>query len=131
MCLFCEIVKGNIPSYKIYEDEDCVAFLDISQATIGHTLIVSKKHYDNIFEIDEELCARLFKVASKLAKKLAKKLNLKGMNVLNNCGEIAGQTINHFHIHLIPRYENDGFAFTQKGNKLSEQEFIDLANKLK
>ena len=131
MCLFCEIVKGTIPSYKVYEDDKCVAFLDISQATIGHTLVVPKNHFDDIFDLDNEYAKHLFSVVSMLAKKIKKALNVEAMNIVNNSGELAGQTIKHFHIHLIPRYENDGFEMKNISNKLSEKEFIDLVEKIK
>ena len=101
MCIFCEIIKGNIPCYKVYEDDVCLAFLDISQATIGHTLIVPKNHCENVFELDENTASHLGKVATKIAKNLKEKLNLEALNILNNNGEKAGQTVNHFHIHLI------------------------------
>ena len=130
MCVFCEIIKGNIPSYKLYEDEKCIAILDISQATIGHTLIIPKKHFKNIFELDEETAKHLAIVTTKLAKRIKDALNLEGMNVLNNAGIIAGQTIDHFHIHLIPRYKDDNFSFNISSNKLSEDEFKELVKKI-
>ena len=103
MCIFCEIVKGNIPCYKVYEDDTCVAFLDISQATIGHTLVVPKKHARNIFELEEGDAAHIFKVVKVLSSKICKNLGVKDVNVLNNNGALAGQTVDHFHIHIIPR----------------------------
>lgn len=130
MCLFCEIAKGNIPSYKVYEDDKCLAFLDISQATIGHTLIVPKKHFDDIFDLNEETCKHIFNVARIIAANIKNKLNVSAVNILNNSGEVAGQTIKHFHVHVIPRIENDNFDIKFPNNKLTEQEFIDLANKI-
>ena len=131
MCIFCEIIKGNIPSYKIYEDDLCMAFLDISQATIGHTLIVPKQHFENIFELDETVMEHLGKIVVKLSKKLKETLNLSALNVLNNNGANAGQTVNHFHIHLIPRYNENDLTIKFNSNELSKEEFNDLLNKIK
>ena len=131
MCIFCEIIKGNIPCYKVYDDDVCLAFLDISQATIGHTLIVPKNHVQNIFELDENTAAHLGKVANKIAKNLKEKLNLEALNILNNNGEKAGQTVNHFHIHLIPRYANDDLTIIFNSNELSKEDFNNLLNKIK
>lgn len=109
MCVFCEIVKGNIPSKKIYEDDNTIAILDLSQATYGHTLIIPKKHSSNVLEIDDESYVFAMKVAKKVAVSIKKSFDdVLGFNLLNNCGEAAGQTVNHFHIHIIPRYKNDG-----------------------
>lgn len=131
MCIFCEIIKGNIPCYKVYEDNDCIAFLDISQATIGHTLVVPKNHYKNILDIDDELSSKLFKVVSELSKKICKALNVENVNIVNNNGALAGQSVEHFHIHIIPRYENDGFNINYPSNKLTSEQFIELLNKLR
>ena len=109
MCVFCEIVKGNIPSKKIYEDDNTIAILDLSQATYGHTLIIPKKHSSNLLEIDDESYVNAMKVAKKVAEAIKKSFDdVLGFNLLNNCGEVAGQSVNHFHIHIIPRYKNDG-----------------------
>lgn len=107
MCLFCKIINGEIPAYKVYEDNDFLAFLDISQATPGHTLVVPKKHFDSIFSIDEETASKMLIVVSKVANLLKDKLGVSAVNILNNSGALAGQTVNHIHIHIIPRYEND------------------------
>ena len=131
MCLFCEIKNGNIPSYKIYEDNICLAFLDISQATIGHTLIIPKKHFDDIFSLDEETSKHLFNVTRILAKRIKEKLGVSAVNILNNSGELAGQTIKHFHIHIIPRYEDDSLKIEFSSNKLSNEQFLELVNKIK
>lgn len=131
MCVFCEIVRGNIPSYKVYEDDVCIAILDISQATIGHTLVIPKKHFKNIFELDEETAMHLFKVVTNLSKKISKALNVENMNILNNNGALAGQSVDHFHIHIIPRYENDNLEIKFSSNKLSPEEFNNLLNKIK
>lgn len=131
MCVFCKIVNNEIPSYKVYEDDKVLAFLDISQATIGHTLVIPKEHFENIFALDENNAASIMKVVANLSKKLKSALNIEALNILNNSGALAGQTVNHFHIHLIPRYENDGLVIKFSENKLSETEFKELLNKIK
>lgn len=130
MCIFCKIVDGSIPSYKIYEDENTLAFLDISQVTIGHTLVVPKKHYENVFELDEKEASLLFENVVRVAKMLKENLNVSNLNILNNNGNLAYQSVNHYHIHLIPRYENDNFSINFPSNKLSEEEFTNLKNKI-
>lgn len=131
MCIFCKIVDGEIPSYKVYEDDVCIAILDISQATIGHTLVIPKKHFDNILDLDDETAMHLFKVTKNLSKHISKLDGVKGLNVLNNCGEKAGQSVNHFHIHVLPRYDNDEIKLLFPSNKLTNDEFISLLNKIK
>ena len=107
MCIFCKIVDGAIPSKKVYEDENVMAILDISQATVGHTLVLSKKHFDNLLEIDDYDYLKVMATVKELAKAIVKTFNADGVNILNNCNEAAGQTIMHFHVHIIPRYKND------------------------
>ena len=108
MCVFCEIIKGNIPSKKVYEDDNTIAILDISQATVGHTLIIPKKHSKNLLEINEKSYLDAMLVAKKVASAISKTSNdVLGFNLLNNCNEVAGQTVDHFHIHIIPRYKKD------------------------
>ena len=116
MCIFCEIIKGNIPSKKIYEDTDVLAILDISQATKGHTLIIPKKHFANILEIDDDTLAKCAKVTKLVTNKINNAYKPLGFNVLNNCNEAAGQTVMHFHIHVIPRYSNDDLIINPTNN---------------
>lgn len=106
-CIFCKIINGEIPCYKVYEDEKVLAFLDISQASKGHTLIVPKTHFANMLECDEETVAYMYKIANKLGNKIVNSLGAKGMNILTNINEVAGQTVKHFHIHLLPRYNDE------------------------
>lgn len=131
MCIFCEIASGNISCYKVYEDDYTIAFLDLSQATPGHTLVIPKKHFDNILEVDEESLNHVMATVKLISNKLIEKLGAKGVNILNNCGEIAGQSVMHFHVHVIPRYENDKFAIATPINNTSENEFNNLLQKLK
>lgn len=113
-CIFCKIINKQIPSSVVYEDEDVIAFLDISQATNGHTLILPKKHYSNLLEIDDELLAKITKTAKMLANSMKDSLGAKGFNLVNNCNEIAGQSVMHFHLHLIPRYDQKEFIIEPK-----------------
>lgn len=129
MCIFCKIVKDEIPAYKLYEDDFVLAFLDISQATKGHTLIISKQHYDNFLTCDKEVMHHIFDVAQDIANQMMKVLNCKGINILSNVNEIAGQSVFHFHVHVIPRYDDsDGIhiAFTE-----SKQDLLELQTLLK
>lgn len=116
-CLFCKIIKGEIPCTKVYEDEDILAFLDISQTTIGHTLVIPKDHYDNFLYVPKDLLGKAFSAAQKVAQALVTGLGAKGVNILVNTNEVAGQTIMHFHIHVIPRYsleDNVKLEFTPR-----------------
>ena len=131
MCVFCKIVSGEIPAYKIYEDEFFIAFLDISQATIGHTLIVTKQHFENIFALNTDLAGKLGKLTIQLADHLKRVLKIENINLINNSGILAGQTVYHFHLHLIPRYENDGMLIKFNQNNLSSEKLNDLFTKLK
>lgn len=106
-CIFCKIANGEIPSNKIYEDEDFVAILDLSPATKGHTLVIPKKHYDDFFAMTPEEASGAMQRARKVAGLLKEKLQPDGMNMTQNNGAVAGQTVMHFHLHLIPRYLSD------------------------
>ena len=105
-CIFCKIIAGEIPSRTIYEDSDFKVILDVNPASKGHALILPKDHCANIYEISEELLVKAVKLAKKLASHMTEVLHCDGLNVLQNNGEVAGQTVFHFHMHLIPRYEN-------------------------
>lgn len=114
-CIFCKIAAGEIPSRKIYEDKDLIAIMDLSPTSKGHSLIIPKEHYTNIYDIDEEIAGKIMKTAKKLATKMTVALNCDGFNLLQNNGETAGQTMFHFHMHLIPRYkdaDNNMLKFT-------------------
>lgn len=112
-CIFCKIVAGEIPSFKVYEDEDVLAFLDITQVTKGHTLVVPKKHCRNMLDMDDAASSTLFARIPKIARQLQTKLKAKGMNILNNNEEVAGQSVFHTHVHLLPRFdENDDLNIT-------------------
>lgn len=107
MCIFCKIVNKEIPNYTVYEDEHVLAFLDISQVTKGHTLVIPKKHYDNFLCCEQEDLHRVMDVAQSIAKKLETTLQCKGINILSNVNEVSGQSVFHFHVHVIPRYSEE------------------------
>lgn len=112
-CIFCKIIDGSIPSAKIYEDEHVYAFMDIMPLTKGHTLIIPKNHKENVYDLSEEEASNLFKVVPKIASALKESFGPVGMNLLNNNGAPAGQSVFHFHLHFIPRYDQtDGFRPT-------------------
>lgn len=107
MCIFCDIIAGKIPSYTIYEDDDVIGIFDISQVTKGHTLVIPKKHVDNFLMCDEDTLCKVMKVARSLGDHIMKQTGANGMNILSNVNEAAGQTVTHFHVHLIPRYDQN------------------------
>lgn len=122
-CLFCKIVNGEIPSTKVYEDEHTYAFMDIMPLTKGHTLLIPKQHCQDLFAMPEEVAANLYKAAPKVANAIKAAFNPKGMNTINNNGEFAGQTVFHYHLHFIPRYdETDGLdvAWNSKTVEMSD-----------
>ncbi len=129
-CIFCKIIAGEIPSNTIFEDDDFKVILDASPATKGHALILPKNHYADLYEIDEEVAGKCFKLAKKLAKKMTDKLGCEGFNILQNNKEVAGQTVFHFHMHLIPRY-NDGKSILTWGHEeFTQEEFEEIKNSL-
>ena len=107
-CIFCKIINGEIPSHVLYEDEQFKVILDVNPATKGHALILPKEHYANLYELPEETAADAMKLAQRKMRKMTEKLDCDGFNIVQNNGEAAGQTVFHFHMHLIPRYKNDG-----------------------
>ena len=107
-CIFCKIANGEIPASTVYEDDMFRVILDMSPATKGHALILPKKHMGDIFEMDSETAEKAFVLAAKVAKGMKAALNCDGLNIVQNNGEVAGQTVFHFHMHIIPRYEGDG-----------------------
>ncbi len=127
-CIFCKINSKEIPAYVVYEDDICIAFLDISQTTVGHTLVIPKKHYLNFLEVDQATLTHMTKVTQELSKIIVKKLNAKGVNILTNAGEDAGQTVMHFHMHIIPRYGNDALEihFNENRNKIELNEILSI-----
>ena len=131
-CIFCKIGSGDIPSYKLYEDEDFKVFLDLSPTSYGHVLIIPKEHYKNLFELDDTIASKALVLAKKVGAAMMNTLHCDGLNVLQNNGEAAGQTMFHFHIHLIPRYKEDDTKIIFAENSLTEDDakkIIDLITK--
>lgn len=130
-CIFCKIITGEIPSSKVYEDDQVVAFLDISQVTPGHTLVVPKQHFRNLLEMDADSASQLFARVPDIARKVMKATGAKGMNILNNNEEIAGQTVFHTHVHLAPRYEEtDGLQISFEAHEPDFPALAQLAEKI-
>ena len=120
-CIFCKILAGDIPSAVVYEDDDFKVILDVGPAAKGHMLILPKEHYADIMEMPEELTAKAFVLAKRMAAKMESVLGCDGVNVLQNNHEAAGQTVFHFHIHLIPRMKHDKVGVTWKPGKLTDE----------
>lgn len=114
-CIFCKIANGEIESKTLYEDDMFRVILDISPATRGHALILPKKHFANLQEMDYATASEVFVLAKRMAAAMTEALACDGLNVVQNNGEAAGQTVFHFHMHLIPRYENDGVVLNKAG----------------
>lgn len=129
-CIFCKILNGDIPSATIYEDEEFKAILDRFPANEGHVLILPKEHSANIFEIDPQLAGRLFTLATKIAREMKRILGFEHMNVMQNNGTVAGQTVYHFHLHLIPRYENDSITIAYQPMDLTDEQIFIMRKKL-
>jgi|SRR5690625_833953 len=132
-CIFCKIIAGEIPSAKVYEDDDVYAFLDISQVTTGHTLVIPKTHTSDIFETPEDVAAKVFARVPKIANAIKEVYNPKGVNLLNNNGIFAGQSVYHLHIHIIPRYDdNDGFnaQWKTRDDQFYLEELQDMAKEI-
>ena len=130
-CIFCKIANGEIPSATLYEDEDFRVILDLGPASKGHGLILPKQHYANIYEIDETVAAKAFVLAKKMAGKMTKALNCDGFNVVQNNGTAAGQTVFHFHMHLIPRYEGEEDFLKWNPGTLTAEMRDDILSRMK
>jgi histidine triad (HIT) family protein len=131
-CIFCKIISGEIPSYKVYEDEKVLAFLDITQGTKGHTLLIPKKHVKNIYNLDDTAASELFSRVPKIAKAIQSAFNPIGLNIVNN-NDKPLQSVFHYHLHLIPRYEDDGMILSTVNNygKFESEYLLNIANKIK
>ena len=127
-CIFCKIANGEIPSNTIYEDDKFRVILDNGPATKGHALVLPKEHYANLFEMPEDLLADAAVVAKKVATNIKEKLSCDGLNLVQNNGETAGQTVMHFHLHIIPRYENDGQHILWNPTSPSAEELVEVKN---
>ena len=131
MCVFCKIINGEIPAFKVYENDYVVCFLDINASSTGHTLVVPKKHIKNMFDLDEENAIEIIKAVKVVTSILKEKLGVEAVNIINNSGELAGQTVMHIHFHVIPRYENDGIVISPKQTEPDFNKLQETLDKLK
>ena len=129
-CIFCKIATGEIPSATLYEDEDFRVILDVAPASKGHALILPKMHAKDLYELPDEMAGKALVLAKQMITKLTPILGCSGVNVLQNNGKAAGQTVFHFHIHLIPRYEGDKLSLTWKMGKLTDKDSGEILEKL-
>ena len=121
-CIFCRIANGEIPSATVYEDEWFRVILDMGPASKGHALILPKEHYADLYELPEETAGEVMKLAKKMATQMTQRLGCEGFNLVQNNGELAGQTVFHFHMHLIPRYRDDGQKIGWKPQEATQEE---------
>jgi len=115
-CIFCKIIKGEIPSFTVYEDDMFKVILDRFPAAPGHVLIIPKAHYSDMFELSEEVAMRLYPLAKKIATRIKEVMGAEGINIVQNNGEVAGQSVYHFHLHIIPRKMGDGIVLNKSSN---------------
>lgn len=130
-CIFCKIAAGEIPSATVYEDDDLRAILDLGPAAKGHTLVIPKSHSDNLLSVEPDTAAKALKVISKTANAIKEALGCDGINVVQNNGEAAGQTVMHLHFHIIPRYKNDSVNIGWQPMKPSNEELAATAALIK
>ena len=129
-CIFCKIANGEIPSATLYEDEDFRVILDLGPASKGHALILPKEHYKDLYHLDDEIAAKALVLAKRMITKLTGVLGCEGYNIVQNNGELAGQTVFHFHMHLIPRYKNDNVGLGWNVGTLTEEDKLEILSKL-
>jgi histidine triad (HIT) family protein len=130
-CIFCKIVRGEIPAAKIYEDEHTLAFLDINPATEYHTLIIPKKHYVNMFDIPETEAAHIMRTIKKVIALYEKKLNMTDVNVVNNSGKKAHQEVFHLHYHIVPRFTNEKIGVPFPEHPELREKFAEMLKRIK
>ena len=130
-CIFCKIAKGDIPSATIFESNDFKCILDVAPANRGHALIIPKEHSDNIYELDAEMAAKVFSFATVAAKAIKEETGCDGLNIIQNNGEVAGQTVNHFHMHIVPRFKDDEVKVTWKQHSTESDAQNELAKAIK
>ncbi len=129
-CIFCKLANGDIPTATLYEDDDFRVILDAGPASKGHALILPKEHYANLYELDDELAAKVLVLAKKMITKLTDVLGCDGYNIVQNNGEAAGQTVFHFHLHMIPRYKDDNVGLGWNMGQLTDEDKEDILSKL-
>lgn len=129
-CIFCKIIKGEIPHHIIYQDGDTFAFLDIKPINKGHTLVIPKKHYENIYEIPEDILKKVILTTQKIAKSIKEVLKPNGMNITLNNESAAGQVVPHLHFHIMPRYNGDGYQLWE-GSEYKKDEGEEISSKIR
>ncbi len=129
-CVFCKIVNNEFDSYKLYEDDNFIVIFDKFPTTSGHTLIITKNHYEDFFELDEYVASELLVLAQKVARALKEVTGCTGLNILQNNGKDAGQVVFHYHMHLIPRYENDNVSIKLSSNDLTDEDAKNLMKQI-
>ncbi|MBQ7944790.1 MAG: HIT family protein [Lachnospiraceae bacterium] len=129
-CIFCKLANGDIPTNSIYEDDNFKVILDNAPATKGHALILPKSHYKNLYELPEDTAAEVMKLAKKMAVSMTEKLGCEGFNLLQNNNEVAGQTVFHFHMHLIPRYADDNQHLVMPPMEMTPDELVKVRDEL-
>lgn len=125
-CIFCKIANGEIPSRTLYEDDDFRVIMDLAPATKGHSLILPKNHYKNVYEIADDTAAKVLPLAKKMATLMTEKLGADGFNIVQNNNEVAGQTVFHFHVHLIPRYNDDNQSLVMKPQEMTDAQLDEI-----
>lgn len=115
-CIFCKIIKGEIPSFTVYEDETFKVILDRFPSALGHVLIIPKAHYRDMFELPQDIASKIYPLAQKIASRVKEVMGAEGINILQNNGEVAGQSVYHFHLHIVPRKSRDGITLNQSSN---------------
>ena len=130
-CVFCKIVAKEIPATVVHEDEHTLAFMDIGQVNPGHVLVAVKKHADNIFALDDTQAAAVFRAAARVARAIRAAFSPGGLSVYQAKGKPAGQTVFHFHLHLLPRHEGDGMELTWPVKNPPREKLAEYAGKIK
>ncbi len=129
-CIFCKIANGEIPSRTLYEDDDFRVIMDLAPATKGHSLILPKNHYKNIYEIADDTAAKVLPLAKKMATLMTEKLGADGFNIVQNNNEVAGQTVFHFHVHLIPRFNDDNQSLVMKPQEMTDAQLDEIKDRI-
>ncbi len=129
-CIFCKIANGDIPSRTLYEDDKFRVILDLGPASRGHALILPKNHYANLYELPDETAGEVMKLAKRMASQMTERLGCEGFNLVQNNGELAGQTVFHFHMHLIPRYHDDGQKIGWKPQEITQEELEEIRKQI-
>ncbi|MDP2705143.1 MAG: HIT family protein [Patescibacteria group bacterium] len=130
-CIFCKIARGEVPSDKIYEDEHTFAFLDIEPNNLGHSLVIPKEHFKNVYETPDEVLGQIMATVKKVTLAVKKGMGAEGINIANNNEPAAGQLVFHIHVHIIPRYSNDGFHHWPAKPNFTPEQFKEAAENIK